>query len=271
MKKILAILLAAVAASPLRAGDDFGIWAGAEASKDFGKKFSVEGGFEFRAEQNLQQVARWDFSAGGSYKPVKYLKLSAAYVYIYDHSPQEAKENYTQAGKLNGWNVDHGFWRSKHRFAFDVTGKLPVGRFTFSLRERYQFTHYMATTVQRDRYRDEAAGGYSGPTYPYEGKNYTEKKLGTDKKSAKNRHYLRSRLQVEYNIRHCPFTPYAAFEVSNDMGSQLHLDKKRVTVGGEWKVTKQHRLDFSYLYEDGADDDANGNLHAICVGYKFKF
>ncbi len=66
-------------------------------------------------------------------------------------------------------------------------------------------------------------------------------------------------------------TPYLTYEFSNDMSNQLHLDKQRLTVGTEWKITKQHRLDIAYVYNNGADDDNDSDIHVLSLGYKFKF
>ena len=51
----------------------------------------------------------------------------------------------------------------------------------------------------------------------------------------------------------------------------MHLDKRRLTVGTEWKISKQHRLDFAYVYNNGADDDNDSDSHILSIGYKFKF
>lgn len=276
MKRIL-LLLCALTALPALA-DDTGLWLGAEAQKSINKKFSVDAGLGFRAEDHVRQASRWDVSVGASYKPFSFLTIGAGYVFLRDYSPEEVKEDYKKSDptEFNGYNVDHAYWRSKHRAVLDLTGKVSAGRFTFSLRERYQYTHYMAATTTRDRYRDILSGGMSpedwtGNLYPYEGINFTSLESVSRDKSAKDRHYLRSRVQAEYNIRHCPWTPYASYEFSNNIGENFHLDKMRLTVGAEWKITKQHRLDVAYVYDNGADDDTNNDMHALSLGYKFKF
>lgn len=281
-RKYFLILIAAFASLPALAGDDFCLWTEVGVQKDFSKKFSLDAAVEFRAEDKVRQASRWAVSVGAGYKPLKYLSLGAGYTFIHDYSPQEVKTDYktdddTGEAEFNGYNVDHGYWRNKHRATFDITGKLPLGRFTLSLRERYQFTHYVATTINRTRYRTQidssmiANGGYTGDYTEFQGKYFAKTKVVENEKKAKNRHYLRSRLQLEYNIRHCAWTPYIACEMSNDLSDALQLDKTRYTIGAEWKITKQHRLDFAYLYEDGADDDALSNNHAISISYKWKF
>lgn len=282
INKILPLVLLSVPL-PALAGDDFGIWTELTAQKSLSKQFSVDGSFEFRAEDKLRQPQRWAVSLGGTYKPLRYLSIGVGYVYLHDYSFSESEEDYKKNKvdgegnpMFNGYNVDHAYWRNRHRATFDVTGKLPIGRFTLALRERYQYTHYKATNTLRDRYRGELPEGmppesWSGTLYPYEGRYFTELTTDVKRKRAKDRHYLRSRLQLEYNIKNCHWTPYASCELSNDFSESLALDKTRLTVGAEWKITKQHRLDFAYVYEMGADDDTDGDNHALSIGYKFKF
>lgn len=281
-KSLLCLGLLSAAPLTALAGDDFGLWTSFGAQKDFSKKFSVEAGLDFRAENKLRSVERWDFSLGATYKPFKFLSLGVGYDFIHQRNLQETKEDWEvdeddpSTVISNGLNVDHGYWRNKHRAVFDLTGKVSAGRFTFSLRERYQFTHYRSTTTLRDKYRDEIPANmidaWTGEKHCMEGRVFSKLK-GPDvkEKESKNKHYLRSRLQVEYNIKHSPLTLYASFELSNNLSEGFSLDKKRLSVGTEWKITKKHRLEVGYVFQTGADDDDEGDLHAISLGYKFKF
>lgn len=275
-KKLLLAGLALLTVGPLHAADDdFGIWSSVGVEKKINKKFSVDVGMDFRADQNLESVDRWSGSVGVGYKPWKWLKLGASYIYMYDRSVMETKTNYNKSGRENGYNVDHGYWRSKHRATFDVTAKHKFGRFTVSLRERYLFTHYVGTDCNRTRFRDEVQGGYTGETFVWNGREFMEKDVTTDRKHSKNRHYLRSRLKVEYDIKHCPLTPYAFYELTNNLAEALDLDKSRMSVGVDWKINKRHALSVGYLYERGADynmdDEGSGNTHVLDIGYKFDF
>ena len=228
---------------------------------------------ENRLQENATKALRWDFGLGASYKVTKFLKLGAGYTYIRGLNLQEVKPRYKKDGvTVNGYNVDHEFWRNKHRLYFDVTGKVAWGRFTFSLRERYLYTHYNEAECLRDKYRTLLQDGYTGDTYIYNGTEFMEYEQTTDQKKAKDKHALRSRLQVEYNIKGLPLNPYASYEVTNDLGNQWRYDKSRVCAGLEWKVTKKHILDFGYIYQTESDnDEGNSNIHAIKVGYTFKF
>lgn len=281
--RLLPVALALVAALPMSAADDFGIWSGIAVQKDFSKKFSVDAALGFRAEDCLKQATRWDISVGADYKPLSWLGIGASYSYIYAYKGQEAKTVYKEdedepgLWEFRGYNVDHAYWRSRHRVAVDLTGKVKAGHhWTFSLRERYQYTHYMDATTLRNRYRKELpmgmAGGFTGEVYEWDGHTFTDFRQVTDDKPAKDRHLLRSRVAAEYNIRHCPFTPYASLEFHNELNDQLRLDKTRLMAGVEWKITKKHRMDLAYVFQHSSDDDdAKANLHALSVEYKFKF
>lgn len=270
MKKLLLILPFLIPATAA-ASDDFGIWTGIGVEKKLPANFSVDAGVGFRAEDNLNSVARWDFNVGVGYKPCKFLKLGAGYVLIRDHSLLESKVNYTKKGKENGYNVDHDYWRTKHRFVFDVTGKVDFGRFTLSLRERYQLTHANSATCVRDRYRDALQDGYTGDVYTWNGEEFMEYEQTTNAKSGKTTNYLRSRLELEYNIRHCPLTPFVSYELSNDLSGGFSTDKTRLSIGTDWKISKQHTVSVAYLYQNGHDDDDNNDIHVIDISYKFKF
>ena len=268
------LAVAALATFPLTgaAGDDFGIWTEFAAEKKLTRQFSVDAGIDFRAEQQLKSISRWAGSLGFTYKPLKFLKASAGYAFIYDRNPQESKKNYgNNSGNFNGYNVDHGFWRSKHRFYADLTGKLSIGCLTLSLRERYQMTRSLATTCQRTRFRDFVQGGYTEDVYSWDGDKFMTCEVVENDKKAKTSHYLRSRIEADYSIRHCPLTPFVSFEWSNNLKDNFVLDKTRLTIGGDWKLSKKHKISAAYIYQDGADDDGNDNIHVISVGYKFTF
>lgn len=278
-RNLAALTLALSISLPATADDDFGIWTGVGVEKKLSKKFSVEGDLGFRAENKLKSATRWDVGLGVSYKPVKGIKISTGYTYIYARSLQEEKEKVKvikeDDGKekviLNGYNVDHGFWRSKHRYYFDVSGKLSAGRFTFSLRERYQYTKYPSTEYTREKFRVPVFDGHDGEKYTWAGNIFTSHEVTAEEKKSKSTHYLRSRVGVSYNIRHCPLEPFFTYEFSNNFSDGMHLDKKRLSVGSDFKISKQHKLSLAYLFQDGADDDDNNDIHVIEVGYKFNF
>ena len=271
----VAALMLAATALPAAAEDDFGIWTDLSAEKKINKQFAADLSVGFRAEDRLNHDTRWSVGTGLSYKPVKGLKLSAGYTLIRDFSLSEAKAKYKDNGNLSGYNVDHGFWRTKHRFTFDISGKHTFGRLTVGLRERFQMTHSNSAKTLRDKYRKplDLQPGFTGETWTYNGMEFCSYELDQDDKSGKTTHYLRSRLSAEYDIRHCPLTPYAAVEWSHSLDDAMALAKTRLTLGTDWKISKKHSVSLAYIYQDGAGDDDSGtnNIHVIEVGYKFSF
>ena len=100
-KKTL-LLLAAVLAMPSFAESDFGVWTGVALEKEFGKKFSLDAGIDFRAAENVTRPARWSASFGAGYKVNKHLKFGAGYIFITDRNPWEYKVNYNEKGEMKG-------------------------------------------------------------------------------------------------------------------------------------------------------------------------
>lgn len=270
-KKQLVLALAAIATSPIYAGDDFGIWTGLGVEKSITDRFSLDAGVDFRSGSNLEYAERWAGSLGLGFKVNHYLKLGTGYEFIRDYEHQDSKVNYNNKGKVNGYNVDHGYWRNKHRAYFDVTGSLKAGRFKFSLRERYVYTHSVGIGVNRTRYRDKVVSENTEGTYPWNGEYFAEKSTAVDQKPGKDKHQLRSRFKVEYNIPKCSFNPFVTYEFANDLGDGLDLDRTRLVVGTEWKITKQHVVSMGYLFQQGTDGEHEGARHVIDLGYTFKF
>lgn len=266
-KILLIIYILSCVVLPASAGDDFGLWADVSAGKKITKRLSADADFGVRAEQNVTRIMRWEAGVGVAFKPVKFLKVGAGYTYLRDRRSGAVVAHYNSKGKMNGYNIEHDAWRNKHRLYLDATGSLPIGRFTLSLRERYQYTRIMSVGVVEDKYRGIVSPGYVGKQYG--GYAYDETEI--DEKSAKDKHYLRSRLAVEYNIRHCPVTPFVSAELSNNLADRLTLDKTRLTAGIDWKVAKQHKLTFAYLWQTGTDDEDADGLHVLKLGYRLNF
>lgn len=284
-KKILfAAALALCSATSAIAQSDFGVWTEISVEKSFNKKFSLEASVENRMANNATQPQRWNAAIGGSYKPLKWLKLGAGYVFIYNRNFQEAEEKYKEndegeivLGKdgkpiIEGYNVDHGYWRPRHRAYFDVQGKVDIGRFSISLRERYLYNYYVETEALRDKYRNPSQPGYSGNLYPFNGMEFMKYEQEMDTKKAKSKHSLRTRLQVEYDIKGVPLTPFVSCELTNELSNAMQYDKVRAQAGVEWKINKKHILSGAYLYQnENQEIGPNESLHAIKLGYKFKF
>ena len=274
MKKIFTACCALLLAAPTFAQkDEFGAWLEVEGEKKITKRIDLSLGLGMRANDNLGEVSRANAFIGGSYKVCDYLKVAATYQYISDLSRGEVKEDFKKkSGKFNGYNVDEAFHRAKHRLSFDLSSKVKVGHFTFSLRERYQYTHSVSKDIERIRYRDDAASQphFSGDTYPFGGYEWITREVGEDHKNHKNNHLLRSRIGVEYDIKNCPLTPFATYEIKTQLQKGGATEATRLIVGTDWKLNKKNTLSIAYVFDDGHYSD-DANIHAVSIGYKFKF
>ena len=262
------LLVGLVTSCPVQA-DDFGLWTGAGMSQKLGNSgFSADADLGLRLNNNWKSVDRWNFGVGLSYDLTSFLEAGVGYDYLYSYSHSVAEDKYNSSGNWRGYNVDNGFWRSKNRLHVDLKGKLAVGRFGFSLRERYQLTGYNHVYYRQEKYRFNTLQYASGNTSYVLRDGYPESEQ--DMKRSKTKNYLRSRLSAEYNIPKCPVDPYAAFEVSNNLANGFSIDKRRYTVGFDWKLKKGHHLSLAYVYSNGNDDDDDDDIHAISVSYKVK-
>ena len=216
---------------------------------------------------------------GADWKIVpKFLKAGIGLMYINSYNPQEVKVNYNNSGVMKGYNIDEGFNRDRFRAYTDLTAKYGVGRFTFSLRERYQYTHNFATSTTRHRYRNvvsdptnytpapgELPPYFDGTTY------YAHSGDATNDKEHGNKHCLRQRFAVSYNIKGVPLEPYVSFEITHNLSKAFSIEKRRWRIGTDYDIDKQNSLTFGYVYNNSSDDDEVGDLHALEVGYTFKF
>lgn len=279
-----------------------GLWLGADASYDINRRLATEIELGTRLEDDFNRFTRYDAAIGFDYKALPWLKVGAGYDFIRDYNAGETEVLYRLGPDnkpdldsdgnriVKGVNIDEPAWRTKHRLYVDLTEKCRFGRFTFSLRERYQYTRITPTEVYEWRFRDEYdadeyssfitrypdQGQFFGPLVGDDGEDYYYRlgKDGFDTKKAKDRHYLRTRLAVNYNIRRCPLTPFASYELANDLGDAFSIVRHRVTAGFDLNLTrnKQHALSLAYLYQNGAQEEAGqADMHIITLGYKFSF
>lgn len=293
MRKPL-IVLSSLFALTAAAQSESGLWLGADVSYDITSRLSAELEVGTRLEEGFSRFTRYDAALGLDYKLARWIKVGAGYDAIGDYNGSreldvvyKKDENsldgirYDSNGNpvVSGYNQDDAFWRAKHRAYFDVTGKWRVGRFNLSLRERYQYTYYAPVVNVVSKYRDELeADDLPGYTKPYIGPfadaygddyYYGLDRLG-DKKT-KSKHYLRQRFGVEYNIRRCPVTPFASYEIANDIVDDFCIVRQRVSAGADITLTadKRHSLSLSYIYQHGAHEEAgSSDMHIISVGYK---
>ncbi|MBQ9357070.1 MAG: DUF4956 domain-containing protein, partial [Prevotella sp.] len=237
-------LLFMVATPALAQSDDFGIWTEASLEKKVNSWLSVDAGLELRTrDDGFGDIDRWSFNVGGSVKLLPWLKASLGYTLIDDNN-----HRVNTSGKKYA-----DYWGLRHRVNLSLTASQQFGRFTASLRERWQYTYRPEQTV--DRYwnidDDDHDYGTLADTHVYSGK-------ATNK--------WRQRLQLRYKATK-QWRPFVSVE-STIGGSGL--DKMRYAVGTELRIDKQNSFDFSYMYQHSyKDGDNEGNRHVLGLGYTF--
>lgn len=267
--------------------NDNGVWASLDMSKTLNKKWSIGAELDVRSTNSSKDVSRFGMTMEGGYKPLKWLKLGAGISFMRDHKLAKETEDYKQDGTtFNGYNLKTEYWRSKQRYFFDVAGKLKLGRFTLSLRERYQYTHIMPCSYNRIKIRGVISTEGVSPELLEElvadgdliergGYYFDSDDVTTEfrRRGPRDTHLLRSRISVEYNIPKIPLTPEVSYEIQNDFCDRFSFVKHRVTAGLDWNVTKIFGLSAGYVFQHEfvEDDTDEGNLHAFQVGAKIKF
>jgi predicted porin len=257
MKRLFCIIWSfiGIAVTANAQGDDFGMWYELGAEKKVSQKWSVGLEGEFRTRNNSKTADRWSAGVSAEYKILKGLKAAAGYTFLYDNNAEEL----TWKNNLpNKWTPS--YWGSRHRLFLQVSGSVSAGNFSFSLRERWQYTYRPEAQDKKYNFSwDEDANdndyisGYTMEPVKGKGKNM-----------------LRSRLQVNYDIPKCKFEPFANVEMFNDKDG---IAKMRYQAGTDYKIKKRHVLSLTYRYQsvNSNDDDNEANCHMIGLGYKFKF
>jgi hypothetical protein len=262
-----AFAVATIVAAQVPTTDKWGSWTGVSLSKKLDRRWSLNAELELRTQNAMKNMDRWTAEVGTDYRLGKHIELGLSYSYLYSYKMAEWKAKY-DGTDLEGYNVTHAYWLPKHRLSADITGEKKLGRWTFSLRERLQFTHSAGTSAAKDRMR------YYGATDSLYNKNLYDRSLEYNDTvndiSAKNKLYLRSRVMAEYNIPDSPITPYVSYELYNDMKHGMDFVKGRIAAGMEWKINKHNSIDAGYRYVNSHDDD-DTDANIISITYKLKF
>lgn len=235
---LLALLL--MPATSRAEGDDVDLCTEVNVEKKLTKAFSLEAGGEYRSRGGMAHTDRWSGNIGAEMKLTPWLKAAAGYSLLYDHN-----EKLSNSGKKRA-----DYWGTRHRAHLSLTGSATLGKFTLSLRERWQYTYRPEQTVDRIRVAD-------GLLLP-DDKTYR----------GKCTNLWREKVQVKYKLTKM-WRPYIGHETY--MGGS-GWDKMRITAGTEIRLNKKHSIDVGYLFQRVFnDDEEEGNRHLICVGYNFKF
>ncbi len=238
MKKIIFILILLAQASMLAQAQRLSM--AAEIRVPVVKTFDAYASMEYRTRGKFAGNELFSGTLGVDYKILPWLKAAAGYTYITARTETEITNKNT---------ILPPYWKHKHKGFVSLTGSYEVARFTFSLRERYQYTH------TSDQYV---------PKFDSDGVTQKEDEYV----EAKHSNILRSRIQVKYDIRKCKFSPYLSGELYNSLSDGFSVDQTRWTVGVTYKPSKKHELDFYYRY---VDKEGNGTEGGNIIGIKYYF
>lgn len=283
MKRIRILMLASIL--PLLANaegeDHFGGWAeiGIEKSLGSAKKWSIGAETEMRA----QEKNRWSIGANLGYKPIKYLKLGAAYNFLYRYKPENRREHYSEdivsEEYWNGFNVREDYWSPRHRLSVEATGTVKLWKWLrISLRERYQYTRRMQSEAEDVKYRYSKIYNGSGDFIGYELKDeYPETEIDTI--DIEDNHILRSRLKLSVDKKGLDLSPFVYVEFHNSLnsGKNFNLEKIRSAIGSEYKINKRNEISLAYVLTANIHDEEapyprlHERIHALQMGYNFKF
>ncbi|MBR5037177.1 MAG: DUF2490 domain-containing protein [Prevotella sp.] len=237
-RTFLAVLMTVVNLPLFAQGDDFGLWGELNIEKKINKRWTAELGAEYRSRNDMKTDDRYSAGIDVSYKVNDWLKASAGYWLLDDH-----RYKVNDSGKKYA-----DYWGLRHRFNVSLTASQSFGKFTVSLRERWQYTYRPEKTVQR-----------------YKTKN--DEEVDEHTYSGKGKNVWRNRMQVKYKLTNT-FRPYVRAESYVGKG----LEKMRYAAGTEIRINKQHSFDVKYLYQHLYDEEDNeGDRHIIGLGYTFKF
>ena len=202
---------------------------------------------QMRTKENFSQLDKLMSAFTLDYSPWRHLGFEGEYVFVNERKGDE-------------------LWKVKHRFNLAVIGKLSVGRFDLSLRERVRF-------VVRSYDTDEFV---------------TPNPFTT----------LRTRLKADYR-NESRWKPYAYAELYHTLNAPAAVDNRlsdaleydnyinrlRLCVGSTMKINSHNSMDFYYMVhfnrsQGAAYNDLSGDLtsrtlkkvcaHVIGIDYKFK-
>ncbi len=246
MKKARLLIVAmalAVVAPTYAQKDDLGAWIGAKVDKKLSNRWEVSLGAEYRLNDELSSPDRLSIGVSAKYKVTDWLKASLNYDYLHSHEQKAPSDG--------GKYLYNSYWYPRHRIQTDLTASTKIGRFKLSLRERWMYTY--RPSFERDRMNIEVGDSDYGT-------------ISHKDKSGKGENVLRSRLNVQYDIRKSKFTPYISAELFNAWAVQ----KVRYSAGTEYKIDKKNAVKLYYLFEDKnqrTGGDPVQDSHVIGVEY----
>lgn len=242
MKAKILITLMALAPALASAQTDLGVWAGAEAQFKLSKKWSAEVGADVRTNSGFSSFNRWSLGAEIDFAPVKVLEFGVGYAFQDQHKDSYA----TKKG-----NIVDDYWRIRNRVYGQAKLKFRPSVLKLDFRFRYQMTSKAEVSIAK----------YSS----------SGTRKDNEVKEAETENLFRSRVGFGVKTKSI-FTPSVSYELFNNLGDSFSLDKQRLCVGTDIKLSKRNSIYVGYVRNIFSDDNDDDNMHnAIQIGYKIKF
>ena len=281
MKKKILLILVLLVPAMLKAQwtDEYGTWMSVGAKKSLTDRWSLGLETEYRA----QESSRWAFGVDAGYKLNKLIKFGAGYSFLYSKRPEIWKDkseddpNFDDPTVVGSYNLTKAYRYPRHRFVVEATADKRFWKWLrISLRERYQLTYRSGKTIEDGKLKHRVSLDFdeNRNRIPFYNDDYEDKIV-----DSKTSQVLRSRLKLEVDKKHWKFSPYVSAEAINSVsaGDHMCIDKVRTAIGTSYKLNKQHEFTLGYVLtyvfndDDEKTDTYNNRIHAVSVGYNFKF
>ncbi len=183
---------------------------GFEISKKIIKGLNISWEEELRLKNNITSIDRIYSGLGVTYRITPWFRVGAGYTFIaINHDGKASTDN-------------KKYWDLRHRAAADLLFTYKTGKWTFTFRERPQFTFRTDSVNTREKPKCDMI--------------------------------LRHRIKAEYKVHHLPLKPYVGVEVSNTLNAPAladgnYIDKVRSMLGVEWRISKESALEFYYYFD----------------------
>jgi hypothetical protein len=221
IKNTVLLIAVMMLSSHLFAQDSkFGIWYCADADKKIITGLKAEVAGALRTDNNGSDIESFYLEGGLNYKFSKFISASAFYRCI------DRKEN-------------NGNFYFRHRIYADVKGTLPMGRFTASL--RYRFQEQKKTYI--NSIDDEDATFYN-----------------------------RFKFELDYNIPKIALTPSVFMEYSGQAftSNDIMFEKRRSGCGLSYNITKKQAVSLDYIYLSSKVSNP-AYFNVLSLNYSVKF
>lgn len=222
------LLLTGFSVTAVAQATDFGLWSDIEFSKKLKNGMTLVLDEEFRLRNQLRTTDKIQSTLELDYKINNYFNAGVCYALINYYHPGNMKHDY------------QNYWETRHRLSVFGEGEYNLGRFNFSLRERFQTTY---------RVLDSVSTASVNPKF-----------------------ILRSKFSVSYNIPKIPVEPYAFCELFQVLNGpdKYKFEEYRFSAGLKYEISKQLSVKVGYVYSDEYDveDGEKSNVATIGISYK---